>query len=887
MKTKTYTEASSSCWQLRCRGAWQRMSLALLLLMLTTMTAWAADVSLQQDGSEWYVNMPQTGSNTLTLTDASVTTFKVYDYGGKNGDYSSNYTGYLVLSAPAGYIFQLSGNIMTETNWDKLTVYNGVYDGTDNNIPKLLDGVSSTNKGVTTAIGPVISSGNNMTIYFHSDGSTNYAGLDLTVTVVDPNAAYVINGLGTVMGGSIAASVGGANATTAKMNDVVTLTATPDTDNDYIFNGFSVTYANTNAVAVTWDGWFDNTATFTMPGSEVTVTPTFIKDPGNLSVNMPKTGNKSITIPLGVHSFNVYDDGGKDGDYSRNCDGTLVLTAPDGYKLQLSGSIKTETSYWGTELTVYNGSKESGTTLLNKVSSPTAGETLAIGPVISTGNVMTIYFKSGTYTQAGLDLIVTVVNPNASYAINGLGSVTGGSIAASVGGVSATTAKLNDIVTLTATPESGYIFSGVSVTDANSNAVAATGEWYSDNKATFTMPGSAVTVTPTFTNVLTNLSVNMPTTGEKDVIIPSGVQSFKVYDDGGVSGDYSQNCDGTLVLTAPAGYVLQLSGNITTQSSYWGENLTVYNGADNTATTLINEVSSPTAGETLAIGPVISTGNVMTVYFHTGASYTEAGLDLTVALISVLSETTGITDAESLKGRTAQFSRTFSAGVASTLCLPFPMTTIPGGKAYEFTDVSYDATANSGAGAWVATMTEVSATVANTPYLYKADANANVVFRGTVASDFNGNAGTSTSGDWTFKGTYSRLTYGTEPFEGNVYGFASTSKTVEGVAVAAGEFVMAASGASVPPMRCYLTYKGGEEYTAARGLTRGAAIQIPDRITVRLVGKDGDINGIGTLTLSTGEFTTEGWYSLNGRKLDGKPTKKGLYINNGRKVVIK
>jgi hypothetical protein len=215
------------------------------------------------------------------------------------------------------------------------------------------------------------------------------------------------------------------------------------------------------------------------------------------------------------------------------------------------------------------------------------------------------------------------------------------------------------------------------------------------------------------------------------------------------------------------------------------------------------------------------------------------------------------------------------------------MTTIPGGKAYEFTDVSYDATANSGAGAWVATMTEVSATVANTPYLYKADANANVVFRGTVASDFDGNAGTSTSVDWTFKGTYSRLTYGTEPFEGNVYGFASTSKTVEGVDVAAGEFIMAASGASVPPMRCYLTYKGGEEYTAARGLTRGAAIQMPDRITVRLVGKDGDINGIGMLTLSTGEFTTEGWYSLDGRKLDGKPTKKGLYINNGRKVVIK
>lgn len=131
MKTKTYTEASSSCRQLRCRGAWQRMSLALLLLMLTTMTAWAADVSLQQDGSEWYVNMPQTGSNTLTLT--SSVTFKVYDDGGKDGNYSDGCNGYLVLTAPTGYIFQLSGSIWAETtSWDYLTVYDGVYNGTDN-----------------------------------------------------------------------------------------------------------------------------------------------------------------------------------------------------------------------------------------------------------------------------------------------------------------------------------------------------------------------------------------------------------------------------------------------------------------------------------------------------------------------------------------------------------------------------------------------------------------------------------------------------------------------------------------------------------------------------------------------------------------------------------
>ena len=31
----------------------------------------------------------------------------------------------------------------------------------------------------------------------------------------------------------------------------------------------------------------------------------------------------------------------------------------------------------------------------------------------------------------------------------------------------------------------------------------------------------------------------------------------------------------------------------------------------------------------------------------------------------------------------------------------------------------------------------------------------------------------------------------------------------------------------------------------------------------------------------------DAWYSLDGRKLSKKPTAKGLYIHNGRKIVIK
>jgi len=135
-------------------------------------------------------------------------------------------------------------------------------------------------------------------------------------------------------------------------------------------------------------------------------------------------------------------------------------------------------------------------------------------------------------------------------------------------------------------------------------------------------------------------------------------------------------------------------------------------------------------------------------------------------------------------------------------------------------------------------------------------------------------------------GTYTRLVYGTN-LSGNIYGFASKDKTVDGVNVQAGEFVKAKDGAGVPPMRCYLTYKNGEEFAGARAMTRVAEEDLPQSIIVRLVGTNGETTNVMSLDTRTGEISTDGWYDMRGCKLDGKPTKKGLYINNGKKVVKK
>ncbi len=53
-------------------------------------------------------------------------------------------------------------------------------------------------------------------------------------------------------------------------------------------------------------------------------------------------------------------------------------------------------------------------------------------------------------------------------------------------------------------------------------------------------------------------------------------------------------------------------------------------------------------------------------------------------------------------------------------------------------------------------------------------------------------------------------------------------------------------------------------------------------------GDGSDTKGI--VTIGTGEDARAprgGWYTLDGVKLDKKPVRKGIYINNGKKKVMK
>ena len=51
--------------------------------------------------------------------------------------------------------------------------------------------------------------------------------------------------------------------------------------------------------------------------------------------------------------------------------------------------------------------------------------------------------------------------------------------------------------------------------------------------------------------------------------------------------------------------------------------------------------------------------------------------------------------------------------------------------------------------------------------------------------------------------------------------------------------------------------------------------------------EDSETNGISSLSPNSSTYREGGWYTIDGRRLSGKPTAKGVYINKGRLVVNK
>jgi len=286
-----------------------------------------------------------------------------------------------------------------------------------------------------------------------------------------------------------------------------------------------------------------------------------------------------------------------------------------------------------------------------------------------------------------------------------------------------------------------------------------------------------------------------------------------------------------------------------------------------------NQIEHGINGRTLK--PLDYTGVTLTKEYN-NVSATFSGLSETTVSIPVDVNVTSVT-----------YERTFTDGRPATVMLPFSksVSDISGGTFYTFGGVEKENNK------WEATMNEVTGSLtANTPYLF-VPTGTSLTFTGgaTLNTTGGGNCLASDAEGWEFHGTYSKKLW--DEVVTHDYGFAALSGTsVDGQDVEAGQFVRLTAGASAKPMRCYLSYVSTEDAAPVKAYapaTAGADDDLPKSITVRLINRGGDVDAIGTVNMETGEMSFDGWYTIDGVRLESKPTQKGLYINNGKKVILK
>ncbi len=816
------------------------------------------------DSNTASINMPVSGDEVKYTIAQGVTSFNIYDDGGSESNYSDGCNGTVILTAPDGCKLQLTGSIISEPGYDYLKVWDGTSD----------EGEPAIEVSGTETLNTFTSMGKSIRIYFHSDSGSNDEGLNLTVTVIDPNNKHAIN-IESVQGGQAYLYLDPAESVA---DEDINIYFSPN--QGYMTESISVVDANSNPVSVTGGKWYNNPsyAYFTMPNAAVTVTPTFTNAKTaaqGLYVNMPADYSTTwANIPEGVQSFNLYDDGGQNNTYSKGINSTIVLTAPENYLLQLTGTI---TALADETLTVKDGQSYNDKELKTAKSSSN-GETTDIGTIISTGRYMRISFQTyyNENDYSGLDLTVTLINPNTQNDIS-ITPTNNGSVVAKVGNSEVTGAKVNDVVTISATPNKDYVLADITVTDAYSNPVSVTGGTWYNNTATFTMPATAVTVTPVFEAVSSfEPYINMPKSGTLTATIPAAVSSFKVYDDGGKDNEYASNSNGTLVLTAPEGNMLHLKGSVKGNPD---AKLTVWDGTDTTEDNakLIDGAYSQADKEKL-VGGVVSSGQDMTLQFVTGYNLSSfEGLNLNVTRVDVClgnmgdnNETISQNDDKqgfnvALTGRTL-----YKDNKWNTLCLPFNVT-LEGSPLEGATARSLTSANISGSTLNLTFSDAVDVLVAGTPYIIKWAAGDDIVspvFEGvtvcTDKHDYDTNGDNNITDERVrFVGTYESTAFNAEDKSILLMGGSNT-------------LFYPTANAGIATQRAYFKIGNDGDAQQAHKLTSF-------NFNEGQSGTTGMLN-VSTNTEDIGEADT--WYTLDGTQLQGKPTKKGIYIVNGKKVVI-
>ncbi len=253
---------------------------------------------------------------------------------------------------------------------------------------------------------------------------------------------------------------------------------------------------------------------------------------------------------------------------------------------------------------------------------------------------------------------------------------------------------------------------------------------------------------------------------------------------------------------------------------------------------------------------------------HTVPLYVAVSLDEDDNTTTLADNDGGIVTA-TLTGRTL-----YKDGKWNTLCLPFDVAVgegspLEGATVKELTDASF---AN---GTLTLTFADATSIKAGQAYLIKWGNGNNLgpsdlIFNGVtltkdlrddeISTDDNGTATV------TFMGTYKKLSYDADDRSILLLG-------------ANNKLYYPKSGAGLGAQRAYFKLSGITAGDKAAGV----------RSFVLDFGDGEEATGIGNLTVNSqlSTLNSDTWYTLDGRRLSGKPAQKGIYINNGKKIVIK
>lgn len=261
---------------------------------------------------------------------------------------------------------------------------------------------------------------------------------------------------------------------------------------------------------------------------------------------------------------------------------------------------------------------------------------------------------------------------------------------------------------------------------------------------------------------------------------------------------------------------------------------------------------------------LFTTGNVAEVTARKAgtatitASYSGKSATCTVTVSNpalTLSESTdNATNISTANGKVynVTLTRTLQTGGWNTFCAPFSTATPSGWTVKELSSSAFD----SSTGELTLTFGDAENGIeAGKPYLVKVDASVvNPTFNGVTVSNTTTTTET-TAVDFVPVVNPTNLTGG--------------DKTV--LFVSGGNKLTYPSGdGNINGFRAYFRLKG-----EAASLARAFRMSFDDNVT-------------GIITVISDETTTaNGTYTLDGRRIEGEPTQKGVYIVNGKKTIIK